>query len=85
MDDLEIEEDDEVLLLPLCFKDDSLHSDTLNALNMMRKNRHFCDVILHVCEPDRVTIRFYKFQSIMLTSVTFQTSAPSAFSESFCE
>lgn len=48
MDDLEIEEDDEVLLLPLCFKDDSLHSDTLNALNMMRKNRHFCDVILHV-------------------------------------
>ncbi|KAK9695682.1 BTB/POZ domain [Popillia japonica] len=30
------------------FLDEDLERNTLSALNMMRKNRHFCDVILHV-------------------------------------
>lgn len=33
---------------PLVFDDTDHHCRTLQALNMMRKNRHFCDVILHV-------------------------------------
>ena len=33
---------------PLVFDDSDHHCRTLQALNMMRKNRHFCDVILHV-------------------------------------
>lgn len=33
---------------PLIFDDTDHHCRTLQALNMMRKNRHFCDVILHV-------------------------------------
>ncbi|VEN59804.1 unnamed protein product [Callosobruchus maculatus] len=30
------------------FFDDVHQGHILNSLNMMRKNRHFCDVILHV-------------------------------------
>lgn len=33
----------------LDFFDDIHQTSTLKSLNMMRKNRHFCDVILHVC------------------------------------
>jgi hypothetical protein len=32
----------------LVFEDEQHNTQTLQALNMMRKNRHFCDVILHV-------------------------------------
>ncbi|XP_021924543.1 influenza virus NS1A-binding protein homolog A-like isoform X2 [Zootermopsis nevadensis] len=32
----------------LVFEDDEHNTRTLQSLNMMRKNRHFCDVILHV-------------------------------------
>ncbi|XP_075229233.1 influenza virus NS1A-binding protein homolog isoform X2 [Lycorma delicatula] len=32
----------------LVYQDDQLPSQTLHSLNMMRKNRTFCDVILHV-------------------------------------
>jgi hypothetical protein len=32
----------------LVFEDEQHNTHTLQALNMMRKNRHFCDVILHV-------------------------------------
>jgi len=32
----------------LVFTDDKLPSHTLHSLNMMRKNRSFCDVVLHV-------------------------------------
>ncbi|XP_069678685.1 influenza virus NS1A-binding protein homolog A-like isoform X2 [Periplaneta americana] len=32
----------------LVFEDEQHNSRTLQALNMMRKNKHFCDVILHV-------------------------------------
>ncbi|XP_022913715.1 influenza virus NS1A-binding protein homolog isoform X2 [Onthophagus taurus] len=32
----------------LFFNDEALQEDNLSALNMMRKNRHFCDVILHI-------------------------------------
>jgi hypothetical protein len=31
------------------FTDDIHKAQLLAALNTMRKNRHFCDVILHVC------------------------------------
>lgn len=33
----------------LSFVDETHLANTLSSLNMMRKNRHFCDVILHVC------------------------------------
>ena len=32
----------------LNFTDESHNSRTLQALNMMRKNKNFCDVVLHV-------------------------------------
>jgi hypothetical protein len=32
----------------LVFEDDEHNTHTLQSLNKMRKNRHFCDVILHV-------------------------------------
>ena len=32
----------------LVFEDDEHNTYTLQSLNKMRKNRHFCDVILHV-------------------------------------
>lgn len=35
--------------LHLEFFDEVHQANTLKSLNMMRKNRHFCDVILHVC------------------------------------
>ena len=31
------------------FSDDTHKAQMLTSLNTMRKNRHFCDVILHVC------------------------------------
>lgn len=31
------------------YTDDFHQAQMLSALNTMRKNRHFCDVILHVC------------------------------------
>ncbi|XP_017784244.1 PREDICTED: influenza virus NS1A-binding protein-like isoform X2 [Nicrophorus vespilloides] len=46
MNGIEMEEEEETF--PLIFTDDKLQDNTLSALNMMRKNRHFCDVILHV-------------------------------------
>lgn len=42
-------DEDEVINVALELTDEDLRVNTLNALNMMRKNRHFCDVILHVC------------------------------------
>jgi influenza virus NS1A-binding protein len=33
----------------LVFEDEEHNTHTLQSLNKMRKNRHFCDVILHVC------------------------------------
>lgn len=41
--------DEEEPVLQLEFLDEVHHSSMLKSLNMMRKNRHFCDVILHVC------------------------------------
>lgn len=39
---------------------DTQHQDfTLQALNTMRKNKHFCDVILHV------SIKIYKLELIV--------------------
>jgi influenza virus NS1A-binding protein len=32
----------------LVFEDDEHNTHTLQSLNKMRKNKHFCDVILHV-------------------------------------
>jgi hypothetical protein len=32
----------------LVFEDEEHNTYTLQSLNKMRKNRHFCDVILHV-------------------------------------
>ena len=32
----------------LVFEDEQHSSRTMQSLNMMRKNKHFCDVILHV-------------------------------------
>lgn len=32
----------------LCFEDEGLVPAAMRALNMMRKNRHFCDVVLYV-------------------------------------
>ncbi len=46
-----INDEDEVVISteePLVFKDDNHHSQLLRSLNMMRRNRTFCDVILHV-------------------------------------
>lgn len=31
------------------YEDEEHQNSTLNALNMMRKNRHFTDVVLNVC------------------------------------
>lgn len=42
-------EEEEEADVSLDFSDEELRVNTLHALNMMRKNRHFCDVILHVC------------------------------------
>lgn len=33
----------------LHYVDETHHTNLLASLNMMRKNKHFCDVILHVC------------------------------------
>ncbi|XP_066249002.1 influenza virus NS1A-binding protein homolog isoform X1 [Euwallacea similis] len=44
----EEEEEEEEAVLQLEFFDEVHHSSMLKSLNMMRKNRHFCDVILHV-------------------------------------
>ncbi|KAJ8925469.1 hypothetical protein NQ315_009303 [Exocentrus adspersus] len=46
MEELSNREDAEPELLE--FLDEVHHSNMLKSLNMMRKNRHFCDVILHV-------------------------------------
>lgn len=35
-----------------CYADDTHHSKTLQALNMMRRNKNFCDVILHTGTSD---------------------------------
>lgn len=43
------DEEEEVIDLHLLFTDEKHQANTLAALNKMRKNRHFCDVILHVC------------------------------------
>lgn len=40
--------DEEEPVLQLEFLDEVHHSSMLKSLNMMRKNRHFCDVILHI-------------------------------------
>lgn len=32
----------------LVFEDEEHNTHTLQSLNKMRKNRHFCDIILHV-------------------------------------
>lgn len=44
----EDEEAQDASIAPLLFDDSDHHCRTLQALNMMRKNRHFCDIILHV-------------------------------------
>lgn len=44
-----IEENEEKAVPPLEFIDEFHQANTLKSLNMMRKNRYFCDVILHVC------------------------------------
>lgn len=40
---------DEESQFQLDYADDIHPAQMLSALNTMRKNRHFCDVILHVC------------------------------------
>jgi hypothetical protein len=45
----------------LVFEDDEHNAHTLQSLNMMRKNRHFCDVILHVSTICSITIVFSSF------------------------
>lgn len=45
------DDEDEVIIdaeEPLVFQDDSHPSQLLSSMNTMRKNRTFCDVILHV-------------------------------------
>lgn len=45
------DDEDEVIVdaeEPLIFQDDTHHLNLLQSLNTMRKNRTFCDVILHV-------------------------------------
>lgn len=49
MEPTELEQHEEEPILQLEFLDEVHHSSMLKSLNMMRKNRHFCDVILHVC------------------------------------
>ena len=48
------DDDTEVAGVPpvsdLVWEDDGLRCQTLNALNHMRRNRHFCDVTLQVSE-----------------------------------
>ncbi|KAH1006398.1 hypothetical protein HUJ05_007137 [Dendroctonus ponderosae] len=48
MEPTELEQHEEEPILQLEFLDEVHHSSMLKSLNMMRKNRHFCDVILHV-------------------------------------
>lgn len=49
-DHLSDDEDEMVVVAeePLVFQDDGHPNQLLLSLNMMRKNRTFCDVILHV-------------------------------------
>lgn len=49
-DHLNNDEDEEVVEAEenLVFQDENHSSQLLNSLNTMRKNRTFCDVILHV-------------------------------------
>ena len=45
------DDEDEVIVdveEPLIFHDETHHHNLLHSLNTMRKNRTFCDVILHV-------------------------------------
>jgi hypothetical protein len=39
----------------LVFEDEQHNTHTLQALNMMRKNRHFCDIVLHVSTTPAVS------------------------------
>ncbi|CAH1100219.1 unnamed protein product [Psylliodes chrysocephalus] len=49
MQEIEMEEEEEEApVVHLEFFDETLQIHVLKSLNMMRKNRHFCDVILHV-------------------------------------
>lgn len=47
----------------LDYTDEAHQENTLANLNMMRKNRHFCDVILHVCALAVKRRILHKFQS----------------------
>lgn len=54
-DDIVMDEGDETPEPDLVFEDEQLPLATLCSLNMMRKNRHFCDVVLHVCTLSTTT------------------------------
>jgi 1,2-phenylacetyl-CoA epoxidase catalytic subunit len=45
----------------LVFEDNEHNTHTLQSLNMMRKNRHFCDVILHVSTKCYITVVLSSF------------------------
>lgn len=45
---VELPEEEEVINLHLVYADELQQTNTLLSLNKMRKNRHFCDVILHI-------------------------------------
>jgi hypothetical protein len=52
------DDEDEIAIVaeePLLFQDDSHPSQLLQSLNTMRKNKTFCDVILHVSILKSVT------------------------------
>lgn len=55
--------EDEVVVVAeenLIFQDENHSSQLLNSLNMMRKNRTFCDVILHVSRKKTIIVIFCK-------------------------
>ncbi|KAK5647250.1 hypothetical protein RI129_002142 [Pyrocoelia pectoralis] len=45
---VELPEEEEVIHFHLLYTDDLHQANTLASLNKMRKNRHFCDVTLHI-------------------------------------
>jgi hypothetical protein len=52
------------VMMPWChpylrFTDDSLKSTFQEQLSLMRKNRLFCDVILHVSSPTTTKITYF--------------------------
>jgi hypothetical protein len=52
------------------FEDKEHNTRTLQSLNMMRKNRHFCDVVLHVSTRRTSEMKIYR--TIILSFVLYE-------------